>query len=284
MNTIRFYSAKIASSINLKKVAAAYRLSMPESWDECVILEEQELIDIYKIHMPSKRIYIFSYGCIVFENFEADEMGEFLKSIPLVVGELDYQMLASYNESYTLPVEDGRIDISLSYIAAVVLAKSSALSRQESSVDLLLDEAESYIDKLQTAAFGSSTRNFSKTMARIIRFEHESAATIKLFERPAKASESLALREAYDKLSDSFELEDRYDVLEKKISELRSIVRSYAGLRNNSQEKRLLFFEIFLLTLFPLSRVLEIILHKLGMENVFKLLLSYLLQKLNIFY
>ncbi len=284
MKTIRFHSSKIASSINLKKIAAAFRLSTPESWEDCIILEEQQLIDIYKIRMPSKRIYIFSYGCIVFENFEADEMGEFLKSISLIIGELDYQMLANYNESCTLPVEEGQADISLSYIAAVVLAKSSALSRQEAKVDLLLDEAESFIDKLQTAAFRSSTRKFSKTVARIIRFEHESAAAIKLFERPAEAAGSLALREAYDKLSNSFELEDRYDVLEKKIFELRGIVRSYAGLRNNSQEKRLLFFEIFLLTLFPMSRVLEIILQELGIENVFKLLLTHLLQKLNIFY
>jgi len=284
MKTISFYSSKIASSIDLKKVAAAYRLSTPESWKECIILEEQQLIDIYKVRMPSKRIYIFSYGCVVFENFGADETGEFLKSISLVIGEPDYQMLAKYNESYTLHPEDGRESPSISYITAVVLAKSSALSRQEDTVDLLLDEAESFIDKLQTAVFITSTRKFSKTLARIIRFEHESTAAIKLFERPAEASGSLALREAYDRLSDSFELEDRYDVLEKKISELRSIVRSYAGLRNNSQEKRLLFIEIFLLSIFPLSRILENVLHKLGIENVFKMLLTYLLQKLNIFH
>lgn len=284
MKMIRFLSSKIAASINLKNVAAAFRLSTPESWEDCIILEEQQLTDIYKIRMPSKRIYIFSYGCIVYENFGADEMGEFLKSIPLIIGELDYQMLANYNESYTLPVEESQADIPLSYIVAVVLAKSSALSRQEANVNLLLDEAESFIVKLQTAAFNSGTRKFSRTMARIIRFEHESAAAIKLFERPAEAAGSLALREAYDKLSDSFELEDRYGVLEKKIFELRSIVRSYAGLRNNSREKRLLFFEIFLLTLFPLFRILEIILQRLGIENVFKLLLTDLLQKLNILY
>jgi len=284
MKTISFHSSKIASSINLKKVASAYRLTAPESWKECIILEEQQLIDIYKIRMPSKRIYIFSYGCIVFENFGADETGEFLKNIAMIIGELDYQMLAKYNESCALPVEDGQTNALLSYIAAVALAKSSALSRLEDTVNLLLDEAESFIDKLQTAAFSSSTRKFSKTLARIIRFEHESGAAIKLFERPAEASESLALREAYDKLSDSFELEDRYDVLEKKIFELRSIVRTYAGLRYNSQEKRLLFIEIFLLSLFPLSRILEAILRNLGIENVFKILLTHLLQKFNIFH
>lgn len=284
MKTIRFSSSKISASINLKKVAAAFRLSTPESWEDCIILGDQQLIDIYKIRMPSKRIYIFSYGCVVFENFEADEKGEFFKNIFLIIGELDYQMLANYNENYTLQAEEDQADTSLSYIAAVVLAKSSALSRQEATVNLLLDEAESFIDKLQTAAFGSRTQKFSKTIAHIIRFEHESTAAIKLFERPPEANRSLALREAYDKLSERFELEDRYDVLEKKIFELRGIVRSYAGLRNNSQEKRLLFFEIFLLALFPLSRVFGIILRELGLENVIKLLLTHLLQKLNIFF
>lgn len=284
MKSVRFFSSKIAFFIDLKKVAAAFRLTTPESWEDCIILEEQQLVEIYSVYMPSRRIYIFSYGCVVFENFGVDEMGEFHKSIAMIIGELDYQMLANYNESYALPIEEGKTDTSLSYVVAVVLAKSSALSRQEANVDLLLDEAESFIDKLQTAAFNSGTRKFSRTMARIIRFEHESVAAIKLFERPAEAAGSLALREAYDKLSVRFELEDRYDVLEKKILELRSIVRSYAGLRNNSREKRLLFFEIFLLALFPLFRILEFVLQRLGIENVFKLLLTDLLQKLNILY
>ncbi len=290
---IRFVSNKIAPSLDLRKIAAAYGLTAPESWEDCIVLGGQQLANIYMIHMPSKKVYIFAYGCIVFENFESDETTKFLKSIRLIIGELDYKMLARYTESYDMEVpeiqqvqkvSEPRMVQTLSYITAVVLAKSSALSKEEANINLLLDEAESFINKLQAGTLNRGTRKSTKTMAHIIRFEYESAAAIKLFDRPSEISGSLALREAYDELAKRFELEDRYDVLEKKASELRNIVRSYTGLRNNRQEKRLLFFEIFLLTLFPLFRIAEFFLERFSVENVIKLLFTDLLHKFNIFY
>lgn len=292
---IRFLSHKIAPSLDLKRIAAAYSLSAPESWEDCIVLGGQQLANIYMIHMPSRKVYIFAYGCIVFENFESDETAKFLKSIRQIIGELDYKMLSRYTESYTTEVpelqgvqgvqEDQKIQWaqSLSYITAVVLAKSSALSKEEANIRLLLDESESFINKLQAGTFNRGTRKSTKTMTQIIRFEYESAAAIKLFDRPSEVTGNLALREAYDELAKRFELEDRYGVLEKKVSELRNIVRSYTGLRNNHQEKRLLFFEIFLLALFPLFRLTEFFLQKFGVETVIKLLFTDLLQKFNIF-
>jgi len=299
---IHFLSHKIAPSLDLKKIAAAYGLSAPESWEDCIVLEGQQLANIYMIHMPSKKVYLFAYGCIVFENFESDETTKFLKSIRLIIGDLDYKMLARYTESYATEIpelqgaqEDQKVQRAqevpeiqqvhpLSYITAVVLAKSSALSKEEANISLLLDESESFINKLQAGTFNRGTRKSTKTMAHIIRFEYESAAAIKLFDRPSEVTGNLALREAYDELAKRFELEDRYEVLEKKVSELRNIVRSYSGLRNNRQEKRLLFFEIFLLTLFPLFRLAEFFLQKVGVKTVIKLLFTDLLQKFNIFF
>lgn len=298
MRTVRFIGYKISPVIDLKKVAAYFRLQIPESWEDCIILDEQQLAEVYKYKMLSKKIYIFEFGCITFENFHTDETGKFLKYIRLITGNMDYKMLARYNESLdikvfknhsvslwkgsirTFPYSDG-----LAGIVAVVLAKSVALSKIEADVDPLLDKAESFIAimstpsviqgkhfnipsavknlvaKPQNGALNSGTRRFAATMAHIVKFEYNTAVGIKIFDRPSEAKRDLALRSAYDELANNYELDDRYNALEKKVAELRNIAHSYSVLRYWRQENRLLLFEIFLLALFPLSYFIRAWLH-----------------------
>lgn len=284
METIRFISYKIASKIDLKKKAAYFRLPEPQSWEDFIVLGENQLSELFRYRMSSKKSYIFEYGCVVFVNFEPIETGDFFKKIRLISSELDYEMLAGYSESHTITVSDDnttslwkaskkriRNTDGLTDIVAVVLAKSAALSREETQAGLLLDEAERFIIKLQKGALNINKRNFSSAIAHMLRFEYESAASIKVFDRPSEVARNLLLREAFDELAEYYELEDRYDVLEKKIAELRKIIRSYSVLRYNRQEKRLLLFEIFLLLLFPAFRILESLLERLGIENVIQL-------------
>lgn len=270
MRTVKFIGYKISSGIDLKKIAAFFRLPAPESWEHCIMLGEQPLSEVYKYKLPLKKIYIFEYGCVAFENFHTDETGKFLEYLQSITGDLDYSMFARHHESHIIRVfEDHSVSLwkgstrtfpdsdSLAGIVAVVLAKSVALSKIEADVELLLDEAESFITKLQTGSLNTGTRKFASTMAHILRFEYQSAAGIRIFDRPSETNRDLTLRGAYDELASYYELEDRYDVLEKKANELRSIVRSYSVLRYWSQESRLLFFEIFLLALFPLSYLVD---------------------------
>jgi len=287
MKTVRFTGYKISSGIDLKKVAAFFRLPAPKSWEDCIILGEQQLAEAYKYKLPSKKIYIFEFGCVTFENFHMDETGEFFKYLRLITGEYDYRMLARYNESLAIKVfEDHRVSLwkgstrtfpysdSLAGIVAVVLAKSVALSKVEADVDPLLDEAGDFIAKLQSGKLNTGTRKFASTMAHILRFEFESAAGIRIFDRPSEANRGLILRGAYDELASYYELEDRYEVLEKKVSELRNIARSYSTLRYWKQENRLVLFEVFLLVLFPLSYFVRDFLQQIRIEHVLKLFVN----------
>ncbi len=296
MNNKQFISFKLYSAIDLKKTASYFGLSNPESRDRCIIFESPQLEQIYKYKMHRKKVYAFSFGCIVFEGMEIDETGSFFDSLQFVIGEPDYKMLTRYREIHHIGINEKgsahlwkesteafQLSEDTSYTIAFILAKSTALSKQESDIDILLHEADSYLDKFQRGILNTETRKFTATMARIIRFEKESAAGIRIFDRPARVGRSLMLRYVYDKLSEYYELEDRYDILEKKAAELRSIVRSYTSIRYRRQENRLLVFEIFLLLLFPLFRILEEVLAQIDVESFIQLIFTNLLQKFNIF-
>jgi len=293
-----FISFKAFSYIDLKKAASFFGLPLTErNRDKCIILDEVPLTEIYKYNMKDKKVYLFSFGCVVFEDMEMDETDSFFSTMQSVIGEPDYKMMAKYRESHTLPLnetgaaylwegceETYPITAELSYTIASILAKSTALSKQEADIDILLDEADSYVARFQRGVLNTGTRKFAAAMAHIIRFERESAAGIMIFDRPALVGRNLLLRDIYDRLSVYYEIEDRYEILEKKADELRNIVRSYSMLRYRRQENRLLVFETFLLLLFPLFRILEAVVGQNGIETFFQLIFSNLLQKFNIFF
>lgn len=270
MKTVRFTGYKVSSAIHLKKMAAFFRPSVVEGWEDVIILGEEQLAEVYKYKMPNKKIYIFEFGCVVFENFYADEMNKFLEYLYSIIKGMDYKMLVKYTESHVIKVlEDQAVELwngklrtfsvidDLAGIVANVLAKSVALSKIEADVNQLLDKAEGFIKNLQRGSISTRTKQYAHTKAQILRFEFESAIGIRIFDRPSETSKDLSLRETYDDLASYYELEDRCDVLKKKTNELRNIVRTYSTLRFKKQENRLLLFEIFLLALFPMSYLMR---------------------------
>lgn len=297
MHNKHFICYKAYNSIDLKNTAALFELPSPDSRDRSVILKSGQLTEIFKYDIQKKRIHIFNTGCIVFEDFNIDETDTFFDSIRLTIGEPDYRMLAIYRENHSLPLtgegmaylwKDSKSAFpatdELSNIIAIILAKSTALSKEEAEIGKLLDEADIYISRFQKGILHNDTRGFASAMAHIIKFEQQSAAGIRIFDRPAAAAGNLLLRNAYDQLSAYYELEDRYEVLENKATELRNIVRTYSTLRYRRQENRLVGFEIFLLLLFPLFRIVEYIIGPEGIESFVHMIFPHLLQKFNIFY
>ncbi len=298
MKEMRFIGYKISSAIDLKKVAAFFSLPAAESWENSITLCGQQLMEVYKYKLLSKRITLFEYGCVVFQNFKSDETGIFFNYLQSIIGNLDYKMLVRYNENLISEVFMDNSALlwkgskkrfaykdDLADIAVVVLAKSIALSKLEADVELLLDEAESFFtvlagpkrrffERLHHRTSNIKSSKYSSIMAHILKFEYESAVSIRIFDRPSKADRSMALRDAYDELAEYFELQDRYDVLEKKIAELRNISRSYSTQHFWKQERRLLLFEIFLLALFPLSYLVHDFLRENGIEHVWKIFVN----------
>lgn len=296
MRTRHFISVKAYPAIDLQKTAAFFGLPLPGAGERSIILEGQKLSEIYKYDTGQKKVHIFSFGCIVFEDMEIDETDRFYESLQQTAGEPDYRMLLMYRESHdSVITEDGTIrlwpesedrtfppGIELSHTIAAVLAKSAALSKEESDLNTLLNEAYMYINRSYAGILNAGARMYAKTMVHIVKFEKESAAGFGIFDRPVATSRKLLLRDAYDNLSKYYELDERYELLEKKAEQLRNIVRSGSDERFRRQETRLLIFETFLLLLFPLSHILGKVIAHDGVKNFIHMFFTDLLQKLNI--
>lgn len=296
MQTKHFISVKAYPAIDLVRAAGFFGLPLPEARERALIMEGEKLSEIYKYDIGQKKVHIFSFGCIVFEDMEIDETDKFFEILQPLAGEPDYRMLLRYRESHdSVVTEDGMIrlwpesdgpvfppGIELSHTIAAVLAKSTALSKEEEDLSTLLNEASKYINRSREGIFNAGTRMYAKTMASIVRFEKESAAGFGIFDRPASTGRKLLLRDAYDTLAEYYELDERYGLLEQKAEQLRNIVRSGSAERFRRQENRLLAFETFLLALFPLSHILGTVLDKFGIRELLHLIFTNLLQKLNI--
>ncbi len=296
MGSRQFICYKAYNSIDLKNAATGLGLPSPEGRSRYIVLHSKHLAQTYNDDVQQKRIYIFNIGCIVFEGFGVAETRVFLKDLESIIGKHNYKTLTEYREIHSIISADGNMVYlwegsteqyplmdGLSEIVAVILAKSTALSKEESDINQLLDKADSHISKYQKGILSRGTRSFALTMAQIIKFEHRSTVEIRIFDRPTAAG-SIQLREAYDKLSVRFELDDRYSVLESKVAELRNITHTYSTLKYRLHENRLIGFEIFLLILFPLFRIFDYIIGQEDIKSFFRMIFPHLLQKLNIFY
>ena len=199
MEIKRFICEKAYPAADLQRTAAFFGLPLPEARENAVIVEGEKLSEIYKYDVGRKKIHIFSFGCIVFEDMEIDETDRFYESIQPITGEPDYKMLLRFRETHeSVITEDGTVrlwpesdgpafppGIELSHTIAAVLAKSTALSKEEEDLSILLNEANKHINRSYESVLNTGTRMFAKTMAHIVRFEKESAAGFGIFDRPA---------------------------------------------------------------------------------------------------
>ena len=69
-------------------------------------------------------------------------------------------------------------------------------------------------------------------------------------------------------LTDQYAVVPDFEIIESKINDLKNIVSSYYSLSYNSNERRLLLFEIFLLALFPASHLLGLLFNQMGPVQV----------------
>lgn len=270
MRTLLFNSFRIARQLPLEPAASYFKLALPVGWRDYIMLESFHLNDVFKNRSNSRKAYLFGYGCVVFQNFSSEEISVFLEFLQTLAGTLDYSLYARYHESHIVKIypdnsmslwkdsdsrytySEGAIDL-----VASVIAKSTALEKIESDLGVLLDEAEGFIGKLQKGRFKTDTGSFAAATARLLRYEYDMTANIRIFDRPDSANYNMEYREIYDSFSDHYELSGRFEVLEKKTGELRNIMKSYSTLSYSRQERRLFLFEAFLLALFPLSYLVE---------------------------
>lgn len=270
MENIRIKSIKATTFFSLNKIVEFLGIPMKFSWREYITLSESELDLVLKYNTKNKHVYIFKYGCISFVNFEDEEIYTFIKYIESIGAKINYTLLYKYYDIHNIKVlPDQRVELwensnceysnndSLIHIISVILSKSTELSKFESELNRLLDDAEKFIIFLQKGRLGFYRRKSSLLISKILRFEYDSIHNIKILDRPDFVEQALELRDIYDNLSKYYELDERLNVVKGKIDSLHDILDLYSSLSFNQIENRLILFEIFLLALFPAFHLFE---------------------------
>ncbi|MNC25348.1 hypothetical protein D3C75_734350 [compost metagenome] len=214
--------------------------------------------------------FVFSFGCIVFIRLDEEEIQTFLTFMAGLVDTVDYGMAAQFSESFTIHVgETGRFqpvpedprsflwEETAAQVIALILAKSSALGKIESDVELNVDESGAYIDYLSRGRLRMSKKGLTVMISKFLKFEFESIRAVHIFDRSA-ADASLEARGLYDLMAEHYELNDRFLALQSKTGSLRATMRAYNSLSFRRNENRLYWFEVFLLGLFPLVGILRL--------------------------
>jgi required for meiotic nuclear division protein 1 len=271
MEPVYFKSYKISLKLPLDKLEAFFTLHDPPNWKEYITLDRNQLSKILQYDTESKMVYLFKYGCVCFVNFNENEIYIFLQYIDSIIGSVDFYLFSKFNENHCeyindtecMPCYTGYI-----HIICIILAKSVELNKLESDLEELLDKAEKLINFLQSGKLHINKR-ITFTASRILRMEYHYANNIKIFERNMYDNGNIGSRKAFDKLSKYYELDERRKVIQSKMDDMRNIFASYSSFSYKQNEARTYWFEIALLSLFPLSYILDIFPYK---DMIFKFL------------
>jgi len=259
MKPYYYKSYKISLKLPLDKLEACFKLHAPPNWREYITLKEYHLSKIFKFNIGSKIVYLFKYGCVCFVNFNEEEICIFLKYIDSIIGGIDYNLFSKFNETHTEAINDSKCEsFNAGYIHSVciILAKSVELNKLETDLEGLLDKTEKLINFLQSGKL-SVNKKTTLTISRILRLEYHYANNIKIFERNIFDNEDIESKASFDRLSKYYELEERRKVIQSKMDDMRNILTTYSSYSYNQKEAKTYWFEIALLSLFPLSYVVS---------------------------
>ncbi|MDW5300259.1 MAG: RMD1 family protein [Sedimentibacter sp.] len=270
MEKIIFYTYKAATKLPLAQIASFFNIKQDAVWKEYIKIESTEIEKILKYNSEKKSVYLYKFGCITFLNFKQNEIYIFLEYLKKLFVELDNKLLSQFNETHVMAVSsDGYVylweddDAKYQYnkniddLVATILAKSTELYKIETELSGVLDEAGKFLMYLNKGYLRANTRKVISTIAKCIRFKYRSIESVRLLGRPSEFNRTIESRQIFDKFSNFFELDERYVVLANRMDILDSITGEYFSFRSKQSSRRLVLFEILLLSLFPLFYIIS---------------------------
>ncbi|MBP1924800.1 putative Rmd1/YagE family protein [Sedimentibacter acidaminivorans] len=270
MNKITFYTYKVATRLPLLKISSFFNIKQDTGWKEYVKIDRIEIENILKYSSSKKAVYLYKYGCITFIDFNQNEIYIFLEYLKKIFVELDNKLLSKFNDTHTIYLtsddtvalwkgseEQFHYHNKTNDIVASVLAKSIELHKIETELSDVLDSSGKLISYLNKGSLKANTKKVISIIAKCIRFKYRSIESIKILDKPLEFNRTIEARQTFDVMSEYFELKDRYTILSDRMNILDSITGEYFSYRNMQAEKRLLLFEILLLSIFPLLQIIS---------------------------
>lgn len=273
MKKIKLLAVSLCNEININRLSSHFGINKKHQWDEPLVLSDEQLKGI--LRMPDeKSAYIFSFGSIVFLDFEHHEVMDLLDYLKKIEKNLSSISTLDYTDDYVVTVNPGNEflvnnegtvlpEIGEMYleIIATVLAKSVALSRIEDQIDDLMDAVEDIINYLETGKLNISDEKLAKMSGKILSFKYSTLSHIMLLDKPEITWVNEESENLYIELEEQFELADRYEKIRHKTETLLDITEVFTSLVHAKRGTRLEWMIIFLIAF---EIVLSILMSFLG--------------------
>jgi uncharacterized Rmd1/YagE family protein len=269
MKTLSFYSFKAGKKLPIMQLASYFNIKQDAGWREFVKIGNKEVEKILKYASPNKAVYLYRYGCITFLNFDINESHVFMEYLNKLT-EARMELLSRFYETHTIIVgDDGYAALweddeekvlyskNMDDIVASILAKSTELSKIESELSKVLDEADNFILHLKKGRLRADRKKVIPTIAKCIRFKYMTVESARILDRPSEFGKTIESRHIFEKMSKFYELSERYSSFSSRTDVLDSITGEYFDFGDNQAYMRLLKIEIILLGLFPLMHLFE---------------------------
>ncbi len=263
--TIKWNCYKVAPSLPLMAIASFFGFEDPIKWKKNIKLDGNQLASVLKYADNRKAVFLFEFGCITFVNITTEENRRILEYLESISCNIASDLLVRYRYSFSIHINESGMyhpflkkqglllyDEDVVPVISAALAKDTQLFWLEDEMENLLDKSESVIDRLRRAKLNINTLKYSRELALMLRFQYNSAYSVRVFDRSDAANSSLSAKNLYDEFMADCCFHDRLDVLQQKSDELHHIFNIYSILSQSWKENRLLYFEILLLVLFTL--------------------------------
>ncbi|TYP56670.1 RMD1 family protein [Thermosediminibacter litoriperuensis] len=275
MRSIKLQAASLCNEINRNRLSLHFGINKKYQCDEPLVLSQEQLKGI--VRMPEgKSAYIFSFGSMVFLNFEHHEIMDLLEYLKDTEKNLPPVTSLDYTDDYTLMINPGKeLSVSHEYtvipeiremyleIIATVLAKSVALARIEDQIDDLMDAVEDIINYLETGRLNISDEKLARMSGKILGFKYNTLSYIMLLDKPEITWINEESENLYIQLVEQFELGDRYEKIRHKTETLLDITEVFTSLVHAKRGTRLEWMIIFLIAF---EILLTIIMWALGIH------------------
>lgn len=256
---------KLSLRLDLDRLATFFKVALTQPDPEFLLLQPEPIERVLMVNAPDKFIWLHKYGSVCFVNFDTSETYRFLTSLESAFGKIDFDLFSKFNEEHWLDLDEPNQStkaIPILSIYAMTLAKSTELKYLEANLDFIHDRAERLVLDLQRGLPKPSNRIFKKSTLKIVKLQLTIINNLKILDRP-KEYDDLNLKQIYNSTVEFFELKKRFATIQTKIANFIGIITPYQSLGFNRRESRLLFWEVIMLALFPLSRILNHFLPKI---------------------
>lgn len=263
MTHIHFKAVSLCNEINLNALAAHFGIKKKFEWEDFLRLNATQLKGILKEN-DNKYVNIFAFGSLVFVNLQHHEIMDvlnYLTSVEPRLGNANFD----FSDDYMLDVRsveeigddeahftnDAMITTEYGHyqmdILSVVLAKSVALEKIETDIEILLDEIELVINAMQTGHLSVRDEKIAGISARILGFKYNTISSIMILDKPDLTWNNEKAETLYSAMSHLFELDERYNKVQMKSETLMDIVQVFTTFTQHKRSNMLEWMIIFLI-------------------------------------